>query len=255
MDSYDELFRLLLEIQKEEDKLLEEYLIGNVIFSDTTFQSRLEINNLNEMIARKEKINGEILRQASMSFAQQVKESKEVREYMQITLTNLAITTEVFDKYVGYKTKEVSARNKKLLESRRKLKRYLNDVKYLVITRGVKEISRYTQVSYIEITDKRNQIRIDITTTNLFELFKRIHAEKKHPGDLPYKSSQSLGQVIRHHKTPLIREGVKIFSEKRRGSTHLFITFFLTDDQTRCIKNREEFKDENKKKSIFRWRR
>ncbi len=245
MDSYDELFRLLLEIQKEEDKLLEEYLTGNVIFSDTTFQSRLKINNLNEMIARKEKINGEILRQASMSFAQQVKESEEIREYMQITLTNLAITTEVFDKYVGYKTKEVSARNKKLIESRRKLKRYLNDVKYLVITRGVKEISRY---SHIEITDERNQIRIDITTTNLFELFKRIHDKEKYLGDLPYKSPQSLGQIIRHHKIPLRREGIKIFSEKRRGRAHLLITYSLTKNDLWCIRNREKWIEEYKTK-------
>lgn len=244
MDSYDELLKLYEEWQKDKEKETKDWFHGNIkVLGD----DRKLVPQMLYMMKRKNEVNKEILHQASKSFAKQYKKSGKIREHTHIMLLELTLMTELLDKSTGLKTKRLSAACRKKLESRGKLKGYLDDVKLLIMTEGAQKLSKYPWVYSLEINKRKSKIELDITTTNLFELFKKIHTGLKYSDEFPYNSSQSLGQVIRHHRDALEREGLIILTE-RRESTHLLITYPLTKNDLWCIRNRKQWIEENKPK-------
>lgn len=246
MKSYDELFKLHEEFQEYKERELENLINGTTGVSGSAGKELIYI--MLYMISKKNnEITEEIIHQASKSFAKQYTESKEVRECTHIVLFALTIMMEFIDKINGVKTKRLTAPCRRKLESRWKLRRYLENVKVFIMTEGAQKLSKYPWVTNLKISRRRSKIELDITTANLFELFKKIHAGLKCEDEFPYRSVPSLGQVIRHHRDSLEREGFKILTE-RRGSTHLLITYSLTKKDLWCIRNRKQWIEENKPK-------
>lgn len=245
MESYDELLKLYENFQKDKEKEFEDWVNGNIGVYGSA--GRELVPQMLYMMKRKNEIDKEILHQASKSFAKQYTESENIREYTRIMLLYLTCMMEISDKFNGVKSKRLSPACMKKLDNRVKLKRYLDAVKILIMTEGDQKLSKYPWVTSLEINKRKSKIELDITTTNLFELFEKIHNGLKYSGEFPYKSPQSLGQTIRHHRDSLEREGLSILTE-RRGSTHLLITYSLTKKDLWCIRNRKQWIEEYKTK-------
>lgn len=213
-------------------KLFERYLYDKVSINSEVSSSKL----LDELYTfRNERfcLNQDLKEIVGKSFINQLMELGDVKPDTYLRYLNLIIMKDIFARGMG---------EKKLVGSQRSLKAFMNSIKVTIIQTGPKRTLEGIPVESILITlnplGNKYNIRLDITTTNLYKLCLKIYTKKRSLNTFPFNSPQSLGQIIRYHKDSLIRQGFKI-STYKRGSKHVVIEYVLNTVETESLLRNE----------------
>lgn len=186
-------------------------------------------------------LNQEATDVACKAFLSQLVKSGDVKPDTYLTYLNLAIMKDIINRY-QVDTKSRYSRLKDSSDNKRYLKAFINAIKVTIIQRGPIRTLDGIPVESASITlsptINRYNIKLDITTTNLYKLCFKIYTEKYSLDSFPFKSPQSLGQVIRYHKDSFVRQGFKIYSYKK-GSKHIVLEYALDAEETEYLVRNE----------------
>lgn len=236
--------RLLDGNEEEMRKLYEEYLSGKVKFNEDAKMGLL--NQVFDLHNGKYKLNNEIIAAAGKSFAKQFENNGEVRVNSYLMFTMMVFFRDIVNEVVyNKKDKIYKGRNKVVDDSRLLLKRFINETKNMMIEKGTDCILDYCFAHKLEVNENikgKIKIKMELTTSELFNLYKVIWDKRISSGPFPYKSVQSLGQVIRYHKDSMNREGYQIFTYRNKA-TFVALEYVLTIDETNTFKLQDSTKE------------
>lgn len=241
--------RQLEENEAKKDELFERFISGKLSFTDETTHMKV-LEEVFQLHKDRYKINQEIIDKAAESFAIQFKNDSEVRSVTYLMFTFIVLMREVLNEFMDTH-KEPSRtelkRQKRNEESMMIFEKYVKELKMFMVEAGPVAISKKFQVHDLTVeksnVDGRYSIRIDVTTTNLYKIFKHICKRRLYPGKgFEYKSVKSLGQVIRYYKDELVRRGYRILTY-REDATHIVIDYVLTTAESLKLEREQKRKE------------
>lgn len=223
---------------ENEDKLKElyyDYLSGNIDFKDEIHDGMF-FQMFYEKHKEKYKLRKEVIDEAAKSFASQLKHDGEVRSYTFMMFMMLELFGEVLSDVSATKGRS-RKKDKPSTEKRDLLFDYFDELKMVIIEEGPDYLPEHYSVHDLSVTKdnvrEKYKIKVDVTTENLYMIFKDIHRKRRStPTRFKYTSPKSLGQSIRHHKEVIGRGGFRIFTY-RRSATHIVIEYILAPEDAK----------------------
>lgn len=222
----------------DSSEIFERYLSEKIFFTNRIHDTNL-CNKIYTLRDERLCINKEIRDVVCKAFINQLVKSGDVKPETYLTYLNLVIMKDILNRYKG---KPIPRYSKDSSDNKRYLKAFINAIKVTIIRRGpnrtLEGIPVESTLITLSPTISRYNIRLDLTTTNLYKLCLKIYTEKYSLNSFPFKSSQSLGQVIRYHKDSFIRQGFKIYTYKK-GSKHIVLDYALDAEETEYLVRNE----------------
>ncbi len=225
-------------------KLFECYLRETLSLRDAVENFNL-LNTFYKMEGKRFYLNSDVRAIICKTFIYQLVKLGNVKPSTYLLYLNLILIKETLNKYEGGQPVTNYRPLKGSTLSKNMLKTFIAHIKKFIIEFGpglaIKGIQVRSLLTTLDPMADRYSISLDITTTNLYELCKRVHNVNRCSYPFPFKSPQSLGQIIRYHKDSFIRQGVKVRTYKK-GSKHVIIEYYLNAEETEQFINNERRK-------------